>query len=127
MFGGTIGPDEQLIVAVSQSGLIAVPPGIDNVLFGGQSDAVASDTLLIAVLWGEEAAGLPTPTPEVTPTPPPECYYVIRSGDTLTRIAQRRGVSLQELLEANPQITNPQLIRAGTRLILPGCVNTENP
>lgn len=127
MFGGTIGADEQLIAAVSQSGLIAVPPEIDNLLFGGQTDPVASDTLLIAVLWGEEAAGLPTLTPVATPTTPPECYYVIRSGDTLTRIAQRRGVSLRDLLDANPQITNPEIIRAGTRLILPGCVSASNP
>lgn len=126
-FGGVIGPDEQLIAAVSESGLIAVPPEIHNVLLDGQTDAVTSDTLLIAMLWGEEAAGLPTPVPEFTPTPPPECFYVVRSGDTLSRIAQRRGVSLKDLLEANPQITNPELIRTGTRLMLPGCTNAGNP
>ncbi len=44
----------------------------------------------------------------------------VRSGDTLSGIAQRHGVSLGELLRANPQIKNPDLIYPGQQLNLPG-------
>jgi putative chitinase len=43
----------------------------------------------------------------------------VRSGDTLSGIAQRHGVSLGELLRANPQIKNPDLIYPGQQLNLP--------
>ena len=35
--------------------------------------------------------------------------YTIQSGDTLKSIAQKCGVSLNALLNANPVITNPNL------------------
>ena len=44
----------------------------------------------------------------------------VRSGDTLSAIAQRNKVSLAELLRANPQIENPTLIHPGDELHLPG-------
>ena len=45
--------------------------------------------------------------------------YVIRPGDTLSGIARRQGVSQKALLQANPQIANPNLIRAGATMTLP--------
>lgn len=44
-------------------------------------------------------------------------YYTIRRGDTLSKIAQRYGVSLQSLIDWN-NIVNPNLIYPGQRLIL---------
>jgi LysM repeat protein len=46
--------------------------------------------------------------------------YIVQSGDTLSRIAQKCGVTLNALLKANPAITNPNLIFRGQRLIIPG-------
>ena len=43
----------------------------------------------------------------------------VRRGDTLSAIAERHGVSLQALLEANPQIRNPDRIFVGDRIELP--------
>ncbi|MGW2640086.1 peptidoglycan-binding protein [Streptomyces sp. NPDC001348] len=43
-------------------------------------------------------------------------YYTVESGDTLSRIAARFHVTLAQLLEWNPEITNPDVIRAGQRL-----------
>ncbi len=43
----------------------------------------------------------------------------VRSGDTLTGIASRHGVSLSDLLAANPQIQNPNQIRVGQEVFLP--------
>lgn len=44
----------------------------------------------------------------------------VQQGDTLSAIAARNGVSLQALLAANPQISNPDLIFAGDTINLPG-------
>src|SRR3990167_9642318 len=45
--------------------------------------------------------------------------YVVKSGDTLSNIARQQGVSLQEVIAANPQITNPNLIRSGDIIKFP--------
>lgn len=46
--------------------------------------------------------------------------YTIKKGDTLESIAKKLGVTIEELLEANPQISNPNKIWAGRKLIIPG-------
>lgn len=55
--------------------------------------------------------------------PPPPCpggfIYTVQPGDTLFLIAQRFGVSLDALLAANPQITNPNLIFPGQQICIP--------
>ncbi|MBX6377448.1 MAG: LysM peptidoglycan-binding domain-containing protein [Clostridia bacterium] len=56
------------------------------------------------------------PAPTVCPR---GFFYTVRSGDTLSAIAQRFGVSLQDLLEANPQIVNPNVLRIGQRICVP--------
>jgi len=43
----------------------------------------------------------------------------IPQGATLSGIAQQQGLSLQQLLAANPQITDPNVIRAGEQLRIP--------
>ena len=50
--------------------------------------------------------------------PEPEVYRV-RSGDTLSAIAQAHGVSLAELESANPDIHHPDLIRVGQAIHIP--------
>ncbi|HKG45937.1 MAG TPA: LysM domain-containing protein [Pyrinomonadaceae bacterium] len=45
--------------------------------------------------------------------------YKVKTGDTLSKIAKRNGVSLAQLLKANPQITNPDKIRVGQLINLP--------
>ncbi|MBN2359107.1 MAG: LysM peptidoglycan-binding domain-containing protein, partial [Deltaproteobacteria bacterium] len=46
--------------------------------------------------------------------------YVVKRGDTLWDIAQEHDVELRELIEANPQIRNPDLIFAGQQVTIPG-------
>ena len=46
--------------------------------------------------------------------------YTIRSGDTLSKIAQNNNTTVDALLKANPNITNPNVIYAGATLNLPG-------
>lgn len=45
--------------------------------------------------------------------------YKVKSGDTLTKIAKRNGLSLAQLLKLNPQIKNPNRIRVGQVVNLP--------
>ncbi|RDH39693.1 glycoside hydrolase superfamily [Aspergillus welwitschiae] len=46
--------------------------------------------------------------------------YTIVSGDSLWKISQDHGVTLDALRAANPQITNPDLIYPGQELNIPG-------
>ena len=45
--------------------------------------------------------------------------YTIESGDTLSQIAANNGVTVEQLLEANPDITNPDQITAGDTINIP--------
>lgn len=45
--------------------------------------------------------------------------HVVERGETLSQIARDAGVSLPQLLAANPQITNPDRIHVGDRVRLP--------
>ncbi|HKG99086.1 MAG TPA: LysM domain-containing protein [Pyrinomonadaceae bacterium] len=52
--------------------------------------------------------------------------YTVKSGDTLSKIAMRNGVSLAQLLQANPQISNPNNIKVGDIINVPNAeVTTE--
>src|SRR5437016_1912522 len=53
--------------------------------------------------------------------------YTIKAGDNLSKIAKRNGVSLSQLLKANPKISNPNKIRVGQVINLPnGAPSTNN-
>jgi LysM repeat protein len=45
--------------------------------------------------------------------------YIVKPGDTLSGIAQRKRVRLAALLRANPQIKDPNRIAAGARIDIP--------
>jgi len=45
--------------------------------------------------------------------------YTVKPGDTLSKIAKRKGVTLAQLLQANPQIKNPNKIRVGQVINVP--------
>lgn len=86
---------------------------------------------------GSKPATAPTPaapTPPTSPTPPavpaqpkqpaqtaPAAgEYVVKSGDTLSKIASQMGTNLQALLKANPQFqANPNLIKPGQKVTPP--------
>jgi murein DD-endopeptidase MepM/ murein hydrolase activator NlpD len=54
--------------------------------------------------------------------------YTVQAGDTLSKIATRNGLTLAQLLQANPQITNPDKIRVGDTVNLPNnSLATESP
>jgi LysM repeat protein len=48
----------------------------------------------------------------------PEGQYTVVSGDNLSRIAKRFGITVGSILSLNPGITNPNLIHPGQKLTL---------
>ncbi len=52
--------------------------------------------------------------------PPTGRVYIVQPGDTMYGIARRFGVSLQELIAANPQISDPSRLTPGQRISIPG-------
>jgi LysM repeat protein len=76
--------------------------------------------------WPAPPVGLPAPVP---PPPPPASElktYVIEKGDTLSMLSRRFGVSQAEILGLNG-IKDPNKIRLGQKLKLPGYVDLSAP
>ena len=77
------------------------------------------------VIPGQESGGAPeeTATPEeeaatATPTTTAEGVYVVQEGDYPSSIAEKFGISVEELMEAN-DITDPTSLTVGQELIIP--------
>jgi LysM repeat protein len=61
-----------------------------------------------------------TPTPAITAVPAPTAQiYVVAKGDTMSKIATRFKVTVEQLLAANPQIKNPDKIKIGDQVTIP--------
>ncbi|GAB6179088.1 hypothetical protein JCM14036_04070 [Desulfotomaculum defluvii] len=62
----------------------------------------------------------PTTEPPSTPCVPGTTFnYTIARGDTLAKLAQRYGTTVQAILAANPQITNPNVLNVGDVIRIP--------
>jgi LysM repeat protein len=72
------------------------------------------------------ASGSPGPA---TPTPgPTQQVYVVQEGDTMSRIANRFGVTLDALIEANREtVPNPDIVEIGQEVIIPAVAPTSLP
>lgn len=83
-------------------------------------------TLIIVNTQPGSAPGhMPGPGPwPIHPSPAPPVMgttqYIVQQGDTMWIIAKRFGVSLDDLIRANPQVRNPDLINVGEVLRIPG-------
>jgi len=49
----------------------------------------------------------------------PYIIHVVQPGDTLTRIARQYNTTVEAILEANPEITDPNFIRVGQEIKIP--------
>ncbi|SEF38636.1 uncharacterized protein, YkwD family [Caloramator fervidus] len=45
--------------------------------------------------------------------------YTVKLGDTLYKISQQYGISIAEILKANPGIKNPSMIYVGQKIVIP--------
>jgi len=64
------------------------------------------------------------------PRPPEKCdgqLYTVKASNTLFSIAQRFGVTVQQIVAANPQIVNPNIIFVGQEICIPTGTPTPTP
>lgn len=45
--------------------------------------------------------------------------HIVKQGDSLYALSQKYGVPLQKLIEANPQISNPNVLAVGDKVKIP--------
>jgi LysM repeat protein len=68
------------------------------------------------------------PSASVASTRPPEPtaqVYLVKEGDTLSKIASSFDLTLEELLAANPQITDPDKVGIGDEITIPATPQSE--
>jgi LysM repeat protein len=91
--------------------------------WGLQHNDIYIDDASLVVVGGGTTTNNPAPgataAPTVAPTAVTGFSYVVQPGDNYYRIARRFGVTVQSILSAN-HVTNPNLLYAGTVLIIPG-------
>jgi hypothetical protein len=95
-------------------------PGPSILLPSTQSTALPSGLPTVA------PSGVPTIGPSVAPTAAPSVgpvgsprLYKIKSGDSLAKIANKYHVTIQQILDANPSITDPNHIEVGVFIVIP--------
>lgn len=69
---------------------------------------------------------IPTPTETPTPTPLPPRAHQVQFGDTLSSIAVRYDMTLEEIIALNPGI-NPDSLQIGQVLLIPPARPTPTP
>nr|WP_227019136.1 LysM peptidoglycan-binding domain-containing protein [Sinanaerobacter chloroacetimidivorans] len=71
----------------------------------------------------------PTPVPTPVPTPAPVCtgvIHTIRAGDTLYMLARNYNVTLDAILNANPNV-NPSNLQIGSQICIPRAPGAPMP
>ena len=107
-----------LIVLVVGIALFATPFLLRGL--GGGGDEQASPTPVASGSAGPTVAPSPTPVPT-----PAQVVHVVKAGDTISGIATEYGVTVDQILAANPQIKNPNSINVGDEIVIPQPLPTE--
>ncbi len=69
---------------------------------------------------------MPSAEPSPTPIPTPaQVVYTVKSGDSLSGIAAAYGVTVEDILAANPSITDPNKIAPGDKIVIPQPLPSE--
>lgn len=97
---------------MSLEALLAANPQIYNPEFIEEGQVI-----LIPSVMRSSGAPVAPPTGIIPNTG--QGLYTVQEGDSLSTIAARSGLTLAQLLAANPQIANPNVIYAGQQIALP--------
>lgn len=103
-------------VSANRSQLNDTTSKLEELIEGLSSGAVRRGGASTNASSGGDNADTPS-TPAAAP-PPPEGVHVVQSGDTLSKIAARYGISLSALMAANPTV-DPRRMRVGQHIVIP--------
>ena len=122
------------VIAILALGVAAVLflPGLLNKGSGSHTPAPsvlapsvrpsAASSGLASVVPTVAPSAIPTAVPTTAPSEGPVAsphLYKIKAGDSLAKIANKFGVTVQQILDANPNITNPNNIFVGQIIVIP--------
>jgi len=92
----------------------------------GDGEHLSIDQVLIIPLSSDLVPVATIPTPGgPTPTPLPPIHIVVE-GENLRIIANLYGITVEDIVKAN-NLINPELIRIGQEIVIPGVVLTPTP
>ena len=133
----TIFPGQMICVPVSGPGPLPCPNGMMYMVMAGDTmfeiarrNGISLSALIAAnpqinnpnMIFPGQVICIPSvgPGPGPGPLPCPNgMMYTVMAGDTMFEIARRNGISLDTLIAANPQITDPNMIFPGQVICLP--------
>ncbi|MCC6175373.1 MAG: LysM peptidoglycan-binding domain-containing protein [Chloroflexi bacterium] len=126
------GPYTLILGAVLLVLVAALFFAINWAIGSGTSSAVATPTPQVAVAPSPapKAVGVglppvpspspsPAPSPAITTAAPQQRFHVVEGGDTLNRISQRYGVTVEAIMQANGFTDRNRILRIGERLVIP--------
>jgi LysM repeat protein len=109
-------------LAIAALALFFLPSVLD--FFGGGTGGTGSGNESPAPSGPVESV---VPSPTVPPVPTAQ-VYVVQSGDTMSKIADRFNVSIDELIAANEDtIKDPDMISIGDQVIIPVPGSEQEP
>lgn len=118
--GWFLAPDDSATSPTTTDSEVAALEAERDALIEALDEATANAT-------GTTSTTAPSGEPASAPPPstPWDLRYVVRSGDSIGLIAQRfygTSEAVPEIIGANPQIPDPNLISVGDELLLPGAL-----
>lgn len=106
-----------LVILLVGAGLFAAPFLLKGLGSGG-GQASPTPAPSASVVSSKE------PSPTAVPTSG-KVVYIVKSGDTLSKIAAIYGVTVDQILAANPTIKNPNKIALGDKIVIPQPLPSE--
>lgn len=93
---------------------------VEEIVVTAPKKAVANTADVPLAISRPTESLVPNLEPKTVSDPGTVTKYTVKAGDTLTAIAKKYGTTVEALLKANPQIKNPDLIRVGEVINIPG-------
>jgi LysM repeat protein len=107
-------------------------PGLPRlVVLAGAIGIAALSLFMLPALLGVGGGGAASPSPSagrptagasvvptVKPGPTPQ-IYIVKKGDTMSKIARNFNVTVEEIMAVNPEIKDPNKIALGQQIVIP--------